>query len=244
MQFRSETVDVDGVRVRWRSTGEGPPLVLVHGLAGSWRWWRPVLPALAAEHTVHLLDLPGFGRIPRVQAFQLERALDWLAAWARAADLGPADVVGHSLGAVLCARLAARHPETVRRLVLVAPAGLPGRGAAGSALPLALELLRSRPRLLALLARDSIRSGPLTIGTAALAIAATDLRTDLPRVAAPTLVLMGGRDVLIPAWHGEELARSLADARVVVLGDAGHVPMVDAPGAFSRELLAFLRESG
>ncbi|MCP9484666.1 MAG: alpha/beta fold hydrolase [Gaiellaceae bacterium MAG52_C11] len=229
-----------GVRVRWRSTGMGPPLVLVHGLAGSWRWWRPVLPALAAEHTVHLLDLPGFGRIPQARVFQLDRALDWLAAWARAATLGPADIVGHSLGAVICARLAARHSETVRRLVLVAPAGVPGRTAAGSALPLALELLRSRPRLLALLARDSLRSGPLTIGTAALAVVGADLRSDLLRVEAPTLVLMGGRDVLVPAWHGEELARALADARVVVLDGAGHVPMIDAPDAFSRELLAFL----
>jgi len=244
MQFRWETAEVAGTRVRWRSTGVGSPLVLVHGVAGSWRWWRAVLPVLAAEHTVHLLDLPGFGRIPRVRPFHLDRALDWLAAWARAAALGPADIVGHSLGAVLCARLAARHSETVRRLVLVAPAGVPGRTAAGSTLPLARELLRSRPRLLALLARDSIRSGPLTIGTAALAALGADLRTDLPRVRAPTLVLMGGRDGLIPVWHGEELARSLADARVVVVDEAGHVPMVDAPVAFSRELLAFLRGSG
>ena len=244
MQLRSESVDVEGTRVRWRITGAGPPLVLVHGLAGSWRWWRPVIPALAAERTVHLLDLPGFGRVPKVRAFHLDRALDWLAAWARAAALGPADVVGHSLGAVLCARLAARHPETVRRLVLVAPAGVPGRSASGSALPLALELLRSRPRLLALLARDSIRSGPFTIGTAALAVATADLRLDLARVEAPTLVVTGARDALIPAWHGDQLARVLADARVVVLDGAGHVPMADAPNAFSLALLQFLRESG
>ncbi|MBA2332082.1 MAG: alpha/beta fold hydrolase [Actinobacteria bacterium] len=240
MQLRAESIQVGDRRVRWRATGDGPPLVLVHGLAGSWRWWRPVLSTLAAEHTVHLLDLPGFGRLPRVHAFHLDRTLDWLAAWARAAELGPADVVGHSLGAVLCARLAARHPETVRRLVLVAPAGVPRGSAAASALPLALELMRSQPRLLALLARDSIRSGPLTIGTAALAVAAVDLRADLGGVEAPTLVLMGGRDGLIPVWHGDELARSLGDVRVVVLEQAGHVPMVDAPEAFSRELLAFL----
>lgn len=243
MQLRAETVEVAGTRVRWRSVGTGPPLVLVHGLAGSWRWWRPVLPALTAERTVHLLDLPGFGRIPALRAFDLDRALDWLAAWARAAALGPADVVGHSLGALLCARLAARHPETVRRLVLVAPAGIPGRTAARSALPLALELLRSRPRLLALLARDSIRWGPLTIGTAALAIVAADLRADLSRIEAPTLVLLGGRDVLIPVGHGAEIARLLVEARVVVLDEAGHVPMMDAPEAFSRELLGFLVET-
>ena len=244
MELQSRSVEVSGVSVRWRTAGTGSPLVLVHGLAGSWRWWRPVLPALAAEHTVHLLDLPGFGRHPWLRAFQLDRALDWLAAWARTAELGPTDIVGHSLGAVLCTRLAARHPETVRRLVLVAPAGVSGRTATGSALPLTLEVLRSSPRLVALLVRDSIRSGPFTIGTGALAVVKADLRLDLPRVEAPTLILMGRRDRLTPARHGEELARLLANARVVVLDEAGHVPMADVPEAFSRELLEFLRESG
>ena len=218
--------------------------MLVHGLAGSWRWWRPVLPLLSAEHTVHLLDLPGFGQRPRLRAFQLDRTLDWLAAWARAAELGPADVVGHSLGAVLCTRLAVRHPETVRRLVLVAPAGMPRRSAAGSALPLALELLRSRPRLLALLARDSIRSGPFTIGTAARAIVTADLRVDLPRVEAPTLVVTGRtrRPGSRLGWR-RACGRS-SRRRVVVIDGAGHVPMVDTPEAFSQALLSFLRESG
>jgi pimeloyl-ACP methyl ester carboxylesterase len=234
---------VSGITVQWRTAGTGSPLVLVHGLAGSWRWWRPVLPLLSVEHTVHLLDLPGFGRRPRVRAFQLDGTLDWLAAWARAAGLGPADVVGHSLGALLCTRLAARHPETVRRLVLVAPAGVPHRTAAGSALPLALELLRSRPRLLTLLARDSIRSGPFTIGTAARAVVTADLRVDLRRVGASTLVVLGERDVLVPTRHGIELAGVLRNGRVVVLDGAGHVPMVDTPEAFSHELLSFLRES-
>lgn len=243
MELQSRSVEVSGVSARWRTVGTGSPLVLVHGLAGSWRWWRPVLPLLSAEHSVHLLDLPGFGRRPRLRAFQLDRTLDWLAAWARAAKLGPADVVGHSLGAVLCTRLAVRHPETVRRLVLVAPAGMPRRSAAGSALPLALELLRSRPRLLTLLARDSIRSGPFTIGTAARATVTADLRVDLPRVEAPTLVVLGERDVLVPTRDGAELAGALRDGRVIVIDGAGHVPMVDTPEAFSQALLSFLRES-
>lgn len=229
--------------VRWRAAGAGSPLVLVHGLAGSWRWWRPLLPALAAEHRVHLLDLPGFGGLPWPRRFELDHAVDWLAAWWEAAALGPIDVIGHSLGGLLGARLAARHPEAVRRLVLIAPAGVPGRTPVSSALPLSLALLRSQPRLLALLARDAIRSGPVTIGTAALAVLAADLREDLPRIEAPTLVVMGRRDALIPVSHGEELCEAIPHARLVVLEDSGHVPMDDQPDELSVELLAFLRES-
>ncbi len=216
--------------------------MLVHGVAGSWRWWRPVLPALAAEHTVHLIDLPGFGDLPRFQRVDLDETLAWLAAWAGAAEIGPAAYVGHSLGGLLCARLAARHPDLVSQLVLVTPAGVHGRGVTGSALPLAQALLRSRPSFLALLARDAVRAGPVAIGSAALAVVAADLAEDLPHVRVPTLVLMGGRDALIPAWHGDELARPIPGARVHVIEAAGHVPMVDTPDELSRELLAFLRE--
>jgi pimeloyl-ACP methyl ester carboxylesterase len=216
--------------------------VLVHGLAGSWRWWRPVLPTLAAERSVLLVDLPGFGGLPRARPFDLDATVEWLAHWAQAAEIGPADVVGHSLGGLLCARLAARRPETVRRLVLVAPAGLPRRTAGGTTAPLLRALLASRPRrFLVLLARDALRSGPVTIGTAALAVLAADPRADLAAVRARTLVLLGRNDHLVPLAHAGELARTLADGRIRIL-EAGHVPMVERPAEFSRELLEFLAE--
>ena len=239
MQTRVRTALVGGRRCRWREAGSGPPLVLVHGLAGSWRWWRQVVPTLAAERTVLLVDLPGFGGLPRARRFDLDGSVEWLAGWWEQAELGAADVVGHSLGGLLCARLAARHPETVRRLVLVAPAGLPGRTAVGATAPLLRALLASRPRFLALLALDAARSGPVTIGTAALAVLAADLRADLASVRAPTLVLRGRKDHLVPHAHAEELARAQPDGRVRVL-EAGHVPMVEQPEELSRELLGFL----
>ena len=102
-------------------------------------------------------------------------------------------------------------------------------------------LLVSRPRFLALLARDAARSGPVTIGTAALAVLSADARSDLAAVRMPTLVLLGRSDRLVPLADGEELARALPDGRVRVL-EAGHVPMVERPDEFSRELLGFLAE--
>jgi pimeloyl-ACP methyl ester carboxylesterase len=241
---QTHTVQVDGLLFRWRSIGAGSPLVLVHGLAGSWRWWRPILPALSAQHSVHLLDLPGFGTFPRARRFDLDSALEWLARWSGAAAIGPADLVGHSLGALLCARLAARHPEAVERLVLVAPAGVPDRTAVGSTGPLLRALLASRPSFLALLARDAVRSGPVTILSAAFRLLAADVRSDLAAVHAPTLVVLGENDPLVPRSHGEEVARLLPHARLHVLAGAGHVPMSDRPEEFSHELLRFLAEDG
>lgn len=241
MQMHVRTALVDGRWCRWREAGSGPPLVLVHGLAGSWRSWAPVLPGLAAERGVVLVDLPGLGGVPWARPFDLDASVEWLVRWSEAAELGPADLVGHSLGGLLCARLAARHPETVRKLVLVAPAALPGRTAIRTTAPLVRAVLASGPRFLALLVRDAVLSGPITIGTAALAAIATDPRADLAGVRAPTLVLLGRHDHLVPLAHAEELARLLPDGRVRTL-DAGHVPMFEQPEAFSRELLGFLAE--
>src|SRR3712207_5983942 len=93
LQMR-ETV-VDGEAVRWRSVGSGSPLVLVHGLSGSSRWWQPVLAPLAERHEVHLVDLPRASRIARSHGGD---SVAWLARWLDAADTGAAAVVGHSLG--------------------------------------------------------------------------------------------------------------------------------------------------
>ena len=227
-------------RYRWRRLGEGPPLVLVHGLAGSWRWWRPLLPPLAREHSLHLVDLPGFGRLPRARPFVLDAAVEWLSGWFHAAGVDSADVVGHSLGGLLSARLAARHPERVRRLVLVAPAGIPGRAPLALTTPLAQTILSARPRFLALLLRDAARSGPVTIATAALALLTADLRAEAAAVTAPTLVVVGRNDPLVPPAHGAELVRALPNAMLLEL-DTGHVPMVERPNELTRELLSFLR---
>ena len=106
--------------------GSGEPLVLVHGLATTRAIWNAVTPALALSHRVLTLDVPGFGQSPPAgDGFELdavaERIADGLAAWGLHEGV---DLVGHSLGAGVALTLAARHPASVRRLVLVAPAGL------------------------------------------------------------------------------------------------------------------------
>jgi pimeloyl-ACP methyl ester carboxylesterase len=210
--------------------------VLVHGLAGSSRWWRDVAPALALEHAVHLVDLP------RWQAYDPDDLVDRIAR--RFADLSPAAYIGHSLGGLLSVRLAARHPETVDRLVLVAPAGIPGRSPLGSVLPLASALLHAGPFFLPRLALDTLRSGPANVLVAAARLLADDVRPDLTAVKVPTLLLWGDRDPLIPPGHAQEFLDALPDAQLELIPGASHVPMLERPSAVSRAVLEFLRAAG
>src|ERR1700754_4421944 len=105
----------------YETHGEGEPLVLVHGLATTRIIWRRVLGPLGARRRLVAIDVPGFGAsAPAGPGFDLDEVADVIAAGLP----DPAfDLLGHSLGGALPVVLAERHPERVRRLVLVAPAG-------------------------------------------------------------------------------------------------------------------------
>src|SRR4051794_19345871 len=157
---------VAGERVPYRTVGTGRPLLLVHGLAGSWRWWDGVVPQLTERRCVHLVDLPGFGAL-RGRRFALADAPAFLAEFIEALQLGSLDVAGHSLGGVVCARLAASRPEHVRRLVLVAPAAVAGeRSMVGYSLPFFPLARQTSPRLAPMIARDAPRRRAPTMGRA------------------------------------------------------------------------------
>jgi pimeloyl-ACP methyl ester carboxylesterase len=116
---------VKGGRIRYFVAGEGPPLVLVHGLGGSAANWCELVPLLAPDHRLIVPDLPGHGGSEPLPAVaSLGAFADRVVAVARHEDAVPAPVVGHSLGGLVVLHLAQRHPQAVTKLVLAASAGL------------------------------------------------------------------------------------------------------------------------
>lgn len=147
-------VIVDGQPVNVIELGEGPPLVFVHGLSGSWPNWLEQLPVFAdrssgiGQHRVIAMDLPGFGHSPMpsepISISGYARLLDGLL---DALAIDAAAVVGNSMGGFISAELAIAFPERVERLVLVSAAGIStfdNRGAMR-----ALPVLRRIERILA-----------------------------------------------------------------------------------------------
>jgi pimeloyl-ACP methyl ester carboxylesterase len=105
--------------------GEGAPVVLVHGLAGSAANWVELLPDLAERHRVLAVDLPGHGGSePAGSGATTTQFADAVAGVIEVEQAGPALVAGHSFGGLVALRLAQRRPELVRALLLVAPAGI------------------------------------------------------------------------------------------------------------------------
>lgn len=226
-------VSIDGRLVPQRELGAGSPLVLLHGLAGSWRWWSPLFPALAASRRIYVPELP---RPPR--SLGADALGSWVLRWLDAAGLDQVDVAAHSLGGLFAAELAAVAPRRVGRLVLVAPAGIPcGRGVAGRVLPLTRSLFDIRLQLPMVLG-DAVRTGPIAVAREIALLERRDLASELPSIDAPTLLVWGERDRLVPSRLAEEWQRLIPHARLVRLS-CGHVPMLEAPAELAAAIRSF-----
>jgi pimeloyl-ACP methyl ester carboxylesterase len=235
-------VRVEGWPIGYEAAGEGEPVVLVHGLSGSARWWSRNVPGIAERYRIYLVDLPGFGTMRSLRRrFVLAESATWLSEWMDAAGLEHAHLVGHSMGGYVSVRLAASRPELVRRLVLVAPAGVPAeRSMLGHLVPLLLAARHATPAFMPVLVRDALRMGPTTLWRAARDLLAEDVRADLRKIEAPTLLVWGENDPLIPPAVGDLLREEIPNCRLLLVRRAGHVPMFDQPKEFDAALLAFL----
>lgn len=250
MATRRSVVEVDPYRIHTVQFGEeGEPLVLLHGLSGSSRWWKRNVLELARDFRVLVPDMLGFGRTRlRGRLPAIPRLAEVLAEWMGRLRLGPVALVGHSMGGQIATHLAARFPERLRHLVLVDSAGIPRpltpRGVVRFAADLAPPSRWGDPAFLPVIAGDALFAGPRTILRAIAHIMRDDVRPLLPEVRVPTLVVWGERDTLIPMAHAREFHEGIPGARLVVLAGAAHNPMVDRPEAFNRTVRDFLLEEG
>lgn len=238
---------VDGLRTHTRHaagpTTGAPPVVLVHGLAVSHRYLTPLAVALSTTHQVYLPDLPGFGLSEHPRgAYDVRRHAAHLAAWLAAYQLPPVCLLGHSFGAEVAAAVAATHPDAVRALVLAGPTSDPAarsrRGQFGRWL---VDNLREAPLQAPVLFRDVWNARPWRALATLSHSVRNAIEADLVRVSAPTVVLTGERDPVVPQRWREEATRLVPEAALVVVPGAAHNVVTTAPTVVAdaiRHLLA------
>lgn len=251
------TVQVNGQPCRVWEAGQGEPLGYLAGLGGLPRW-SPLLERLAAKRRVIVPSLPGFPGGLGHDA--LDSHLDWLVATRdllNAAGLTDCDLVGVSVGGALAADVAAVWPHKVRRLALLGPFGLfdpaaPVTDVFAQAPGKLAELVCAEPgKFKELMDAPEDAADPTEwniVQTRAMEAAArllwplgdTRLARRLGRIRAPTLLLWGEADRVVPPAYAQAFATGMsAPTQTQTLPGAGHLADIDQPEAVAQALLAF-----
>jgi pimeloyl-ACP methyl ester carboxylesterase len=231
-----------GARVRYQVWGDGEPLVLVHGLAGSTAWWVRNVGVFSRHYTVYLVDLPGFGVMRRyARQFSIQGAVTWLRDLLDALDVRKVSMVGHSMGGLITALFAAQWPDRLTAIVLAAPAIAFAHKSVMPFLPsLGREALLLRPGFVPTLLWDTARAGLFTLLRASREMLSMDIHNELGQIRTPCLLVWGERDPLIPVELSHGVQAEIHGSRLCVLPGAGHIVMYDQAGQFNATVLDFL----
>jgi pimeloyl-ACP methyl ester carboxylesterase len=256
---KTSTVEVNGFSCRVWTAGSGPKLGFLAGFGGLPKW-IPFLDALAKERTVIVPSLPGFPGGERGHTV-LDSHLDWLLATRQileAAGLAGADLAGSSVGGSLAAEVAALWPAMVKRLALIAPFGLfdendpatdpwaqrpgdvPGLFCAD---PANWEALKAAPE------GQNSPEWPIEQTRAGEAAARifwplgnTKLEKRLPLISAPTLLLWGSNDKIMPRGYADKFAAGISgETEIKIIPGAGHLAELDKPGEVAAAILDWIR---
>jgi 3-oxoadipate enol-lactonase len=226
--------------------------------------WEPQIPALVdAGFRVVAYDARGHGKSPVPNGpYSMDDLADDLAALLDATDTDRAHVIGLSLGGMTAMALTARHPERVASLALLCTSAFlepaqfwldraaTARSAGTAAMAKVVvdrwftaETFRARPELVAEAVAMVTCTPDEGYAGCAEAIAAMDLRGELPAVAVPTLALAGAEDPATPPAHLAYIAEHVPGAELVVIPDAAHLANLERPEQVNAALLAHLNRA-
>lgn len=242
-------VDAGGVHTYYEVQGSGDPLILLHGGFATVETWRGQAPALAERFRVYLPERRGHGRTADVEGptgFGI-MAQDTIA-FMEALSIGPAHIIGWSDGGYVALELALARPDLVRRLVLIGTAanadGYTAETQADNASLTPVSLPPSIRAAYDRLSPDGPEHFPVVFEKLA-AVWRTEpshALADLARLAPPTLLMVGDRDVLT-VEHAAAMRDAIPDAQLAVIPGASHALLFEKRDLANRLLLDFLTES-
>ncbi|MFC7343970.1 alpha/beta fold hydrolase [Saccharopolyspora griseoalba] len=233
-----------GQVVSWWSGDVDPPVVCLHGAGVSSRELLPLIRELGAPRRTLTFDLPGYGASARAEPpGSLAEFGECVGDFLVTADLAPAHVLGCSFGCQIAVDLAVRHPELVRSCVLIGPTVDPAaRGFVRQLGRWARNGRHEPPALSALVLRDYLDAGPRRLVRAFRTALRDRIEDKLPHVVAPTLVLRGEHDAIVPQEWAEEATRLLPRGRLAVRSARGHMVPFSDPGGVAARVAAHLEE--
>lgn len=252
--------EINGNRLNYTAYGQGPPVVLVHGLGGVGNAWYGVGQVLKQHHYVVAPDLRGHGRSAGKDTFSIQRWSDDIRGLIDHLELSAVTLVGHSLGTLVVQHLAEAAPDLCDQLVLVGgisyfdpetcasyreraelveQEGLEPLVDDWLAGAISAQTHATMPGAVALLREMFLRNDPTMYAKSCRALADTpSIRRE--NVGQPTLIVLGAHDRSTPLGMAEELKREIPVSRVQVIAHAAHWVLIEDPGQLAATILEFL----
>lgn len=255
-------------RIYYESHGEGYPLVLIRGLGSNADHWYAQVPDLSRHYRVITFDNRGIARsIDPGAPFTIPDLAEDTIGLMNALGIEQAHVLGLSLGGMIAQEMAIRHPKRIKGLILVVTLcggqhqilaedavreklmRMVVEGSADARIKaievfFAARTIRERPQVLQAYAEVSMKypAGVEILQRQYEAVARHDTYDRLDRIKAPTLVLTGEEDVLIPPGNSAILAERIPGAELRVIPGGGHQIMIEQPHACNQAIVAFLQK--
>lgn len=247
----------DDVTLYYEESGQGFPLLLIHGLLSDLTSWRYQIKPLSAHYRVVTVDLKGFGKStkPRSQ-YRVHSHADDLFNLLQQLKITQTHVCGLSMGGMVAEVLAIKYPQIVKGLILADSAAMISDAAVSDRLTLISEHdmnwfanwgTKKILRLASDEAKDHVREMIRRVDRtdyrlAIISTAGFNIANDLKKIKAPVIIIQGERDETVPMWHAEQLKSWIPGARFEIMKGASHMTPVDNSEEFNKLVLDFLKE--
>lgn len=253
-----EKILVKGIRVNLKISGEGQPLLILHGWKGSSESWDKVQRLLSlAKYRVIAPDLPGFGKTKTPKkTWGVGDYNDFVFTLTKKLNLDSFFLLGHSFGGRVAVKFTVSYPEKVRKLILCDAAGIkPKMGfktrsiylmaRVGNAIftPKILSRFKDGARnffYLFLRHHDYVKADG-TMKETIKKVLQEDLFPELAKIKAETLIIWGRKDKLVPVKYAYDFYQEIDNAKIVILKGVGHSPHLEVPDKLAAQIITFLR---
>ena len=255
-------ITVYGAKIHYAEAGDGPTVILLHGLGGNWTNWALNMGPLAANYHVVALDQIGFGKSDKpLINYSIGTYVDFLDQFCRQLKIERASLVGVSMGGWISAAYTIAFPQKVDRLVLVDAAGYeppasldrrtlyglnPSTRAGMKALSAKVfynqSVFGSEAVIDRLLAQRINAGDGYTINSIIDSLGRGEgfLDNQVQAIKRPTLIVWGRQDGLVLLADGERFKKEIPNSTIVVFDQCGHVPLVEKAADFNAAVLKFL----
>lgn len=252
---KNEHCIVDGVDVRFRDSGVGPVVLLLHGWGDTLATFDELIPELGGKRFVRL-DLPGFGGSePPKRAWDVAKYAEFVRHFLDKLGVAEPDILlGHSFGGRIAIKGVASDILKPKHLILVASAGVAARGGARRSIfsmlakmgkilttfpPLSFFRERLREKLYRLAgSTDYLQAGAMK--ETFLKVISENLETDAGKIKVPTILVWGEHDAETPLEEARTLEKAIANSRLAIVLGAGHFVHREKPKETAERIRAFI----